>query len=420
MSTAKPGTAAPTRALNVKRAILNGLVDHIRALPARPVTTAGKPSAARIRRVDRRPAPKSAAPTAPAPIIRSARRQGAEIAYGIIDETPIGPAGDHDGIYQSYCVQRIEVAEAQAHPTPLTQSTALASVAPPTPAYRPNLPPSVVSDGVLSDAQLESVIYAGEAHERFLEGSFIRNRETGAVSEAREGDGNTFRLRRGYFIGDGAGCGKGRQIAGVILDNWIKGRRKAVWISKSNKLIEDAVRDWTALGGEPGDIIPQWRYKLGKRIAAYEGVLFTTFATLRGGARDGKVSRLDQLFEWLGDDFDGVIAFDEAHAMQNAAAADSDRGRKAASQQGRAGVDLQMRAPEARILYASATGASAVENLAYAERLGLWRGPGAPFKSREEFVAEMNKGGVAAMEMVCRDLKAMGLYLRAQPFFRRR
>ena len=42
-------------------------------------------------------------------------------------------------------------------------------------------------------------------------------------------------------------------------------------------------------------------------------------ATLRSDARDEKVSRVKQIVEWLGADFDGVIIFDESHAMQNAA-----------------------------------------------------------------------------------------------------
>jgi hypothetical protein len=41
-------------------------------------------------------------------------------------------------------------------------------------------------------------------------------------------------------------------------------------------------------------------------------VEFVTCATLRSAERDGKVSRLDQVVEWLGADFDGVIAFDES------------------------------------------------------------------------------------------------------------
>jgi len=39
--------------------------------------------------------------------------------------------------------------------------------------------------------------------------------------------------RCGFFIGDGAGVGKGRQISAVILDNYARGRRKSVWVSTS-------------------------------------------------------------------------------------------------------------------------------------------------------------------------------------------
>jgi hypothetical protein len=44
-------------------------------------------------------------------------------------------------------------------------------------------------------------------------------------------------------------------------------------------------------------------------------------------------------------------------------------------------IELQLRMPNARILYVSATGASEAENLCYMERLGLW-GPGAAFPSK--------------------------------------
>jgi len=421
------GAAVPTRLLVIDKSGADGgadrgafcepgdlaaLLDILKSLPSRaplPKRAATSSAPAPMRRIDRKP--EARARKTSAPILSATRRQGEELAYDIVDDGEGGDVeGAEDSLYRHYGVQRIAFRNAHAHPTPLTQSAALASVTPPKPAYRPHLPPHLVSDGALSDAQLESIVYAGEAHQRFIGGRFVRRAGTGEVGEARDDDENTFRLRMGYFIGDGTGCGKGRQLAGVVMDNWIKGRRKAVWISKSDKLVEDAIRDWTALGGAAGEIIAQSRYKLGRRISAFEGILFTTFATLRVGARDGEASRLDQLIDWLGEDFDGVIAFDEAHAMQNAAAAKTDRGLKAASQQGRAGVDLQMRAPNARVVYASATGASAVENLAYAERLGLWRGTAAPFTSRDDFIAEMNKGGVAAMEMVCRDLKAMGLY----------
>src|SRR5690606_33491809 len=105
-----------------------------------------------------------------------------------------------------------------------------------------------------------------------------------------------------------------------------------------------------------------------------EGILFVTYATLRSDDRSEKVSRLRQIVEWLGADFDGVIVFDESHAMQNAAGAKGERGDVAASQQGRAGLRLQHALPNARVLYVSATGATTVHNLAYAQRLGLWGG----------------------------------------------
>jgi hypothetical protein len=101
------------------------------------------------------------------------------------------------------------------HPTKLVQSAAMASVAPPKPSYRPHLPLSVVGDGVLSDAQLESIIYAGEAHSEFLAGSWTIDATFDVVAAARDDASNAVRFRRGWFLGDGTGAGKGRQVAGM-------------------------------------------------------------------------------------------------------------------------------------------------------------------------------------------------------------
>ena len=218
------------------------------------------------------------------------------------------------------------------------------------------------------------------------------------------------RFRRGWFLGDGTGAGKGRQVAAIILDNWLKGRRRAVWISKSDKLIEDAERDWTAIGGYRSDIVPLSRFRQGASIALEEGILFTTYATLRTQAKGDKPSRIQQIIDWLGRSFDGLVVFDEAHAMANAAGDKGERGEKKPSQQGQAGLRLQHALHDARILYVSATGATTVQNLAYAARLGLWGTGDFPFATRADFVASMEKGGVAAMEVLARDLKALGLY----------
>jgi predicted RNA methylase len=333
-----------------------------------------------------------------------------EVAYEPVDRIPTHTSKITDALYEAYTLQSIRIPGAQAHPTRLVQSTAMASVAAPKPSYRPHLPANVVPDGILSDAQLESIIYAGEAHSAFIAGSWTVDATFEAVAAAPDDASNAVRFRRGWFLGDGTGAGKGRQVAGILLDNWLKGRRRAVWISKSDKLIEDAQRDWAALGMERLLVTPLSRFRQGMPIRLSEGILFATYATLRTDDRGEKLSRVRQIVEWLGSDFDGVIVFDESHAMQNAVGGKGERGDQAASQQGRAGLRLQHALPSARVVYVSATGATTVHNLAYAQRLGLWGGEDFPFATRAEFVEAIEEGGVAAMEVLARDLKALGLY----------
>jgi|GEM_PF-597725 len=316
---------------------------------------------------------------------------GSEVTPGIAVEA-VDQQHDEtltDSIYENYSPERVKIPGAKPHPTPLVQSAAMASVKPPKPTYSPSIPQRAIDAGKISDIQLEAVVYAGQAMEQMLP------------------DGET---RQGYFIGDGTGVGKGREIAAILWDNWNKGRKKGVWISEKKPLFDDAKRDLRGVGWRDNQLINHGKVKAADKIAAREGILFTTYDTVKAGERrEGGRTRLDQIVEWLGEDFDGVVAFDESHNMGNSMAVKKKRGRSRPSAKALEGIKLQQRLPKARVLYVSATGATEVMNLAYADRLGLW-GRGTPFANKMEFVNQVSAGGMAVMEMIARDMKARGLY----------
>lgn len=298
--------------------------------------------------------------------------------------------------YDQYSPE-IYIEGSQEHPTKLVESSAMASVKLPETNYIPSLSQQKINDGALSKAQLEDVILAGNAHKQILPSG----------------------ERRGFFLGAGTGYGKGRTIAGILLDNWNKGNKKAVWISKNDKAHRDSPSYWEAVGGDKTKLFIQKNAKT--PIKQKEGVLLMTYGTLRSAFNANQntdqenfwtnehENRVQQMAQWLGSDFDGVIVFDESHEMANSIMQRGLRGSKKPSAQAMAGIKLQQLLPNAKVIYSSATGATEVSNLVYAQRLGLW-GDGTPFGNANEFISAIDNAGVAGMEIISKDLKAMGLY----------
>lgn len=204
-----------------------------------------------------------------APFVTRVAQESAAVAldYQALEEP--APVPEQAGIYLPYRPSRVIMQDAPVHPTPLVESVAMGSVAAPVPKARPLLPANWQSDKLLSAAQCETLIYACEAFIRDLPGQF-RPSQQGTTVELAE-DGHCY--RQGFFLGDGTGAGKGRQIAGVMMDRWLSGERRHVWITKNEALLEDARRDWEALGGLPLDIQPLSRWKLGRAVTMPEGIL---------------------------------------------------------------------------------------------------------------------------------------------------
>lgn len=116
----------------------------------------------------------------------------------------------------------------------MVETASLSSVEPTDVYYKLSIPQETINTGLLSALQLESITYASQAHDHLL------------------ADGS----RAGFLIGDGAGVGKGRTIAGIIYENYLKGRKKAIWISVSNDLKYDAERDLRDIGAGKIDVHP--------------------------------------------------------------------------------------------------------------------------------------------------------------------
>jgi len=180
---------------------------------------------------------------------------------------------------------------------------------------------------------------------------------------------------KGFYLGDGAGVGKGRQIAGCIYENFrTRELTKHVWLSASSDLINDARRDLSDIGLSEDELrcvdIKQLGYEKRDWKDLDNCILFVTYTSLVNKSAKLKVTRFERLIAWLGDNFEGLLIFDEGHKAKNLIFKESAKttGRTllhggielTGTQAGQAVFRLQDKLPRARILYASATGVTEV------------------------------------------------------------
>ncbi|XP_034751949.1 protein strawberry notch homolog 1 isoform X3 [Etheostoma cragini] len=301
----------------------------------------------------------------------------------------------HAETYAEYMPMKLKIG--LRHPDPVVETSSLSSVNPPEVWYRLSIPEEVIDRGCLSALQLEAITYAAQQHETFLP----------------SGD------RAAYLIGDGAGVGKGRTIAGIIYENYLLGRKRSLWFSVSNDLKYDAERDLKDIGAKNIQVHSLNKFKYGKISSKHngsvkKGVIFATYSSLIGESQSGGKykTRFQQLLHWCGEDFDGVIVYDECHKAKNVCPIGSSKPTKT----GLAVLELQNKLPKARVVYASATGASEPRNMAYMNRLGIW-GHKTPFREFGNFIQAVERRGVGAMEIVAMDMKLRGMYIARQLSF---
>ena len=288
------------------------------------------------------------------------------------DREQLAEDEEHEAIFAEY--EPLHLKEGQPHPDPVVETTSLSFAELPKITLSTSLPKVLLKPrtdanpygGALSRLQIETVAYAAMRHGTTL--------PTGQTA--------------GFFLGDGVGLGKGRQLAGVILDNWRQGRKRHLWVSVSADLMQDAIRDLSDIGaGDEIKVVNLVKCKAASTIGELsEGVVFSTYMGLV--ARSGKHTREQQIVNWLGKDgADGCMLFDESHKAKNLVADDdraSNNGASSASSNGNGSggngnggapgvrppkaakstkmaltvAALQAKCPKARVVYCSATGAA--------------------------------------------------------------
>ena len=343
----------------------------------------------------------------------------------------------------------------RSHTSPAVESALLASAPAPVP---PDEAVAALEEpvrlGRLSPLQAEGAALAVGRFQRVL----VAGGEPGGDGGGGRGGGGggpgiplaPGSSRAGFFLGDGAGVGKGRQIAAIVRDSCVRGHGggRHLWLSVGRELLHDAARDLADVGCSGVDVhdgadvldaagmgAAGSRRRAAKGLGAGgglgRGVLFVTYSLLVSGRR------VEEIVQWLAGagreggtlpapgggraadrslqarlarerriraerSYSGVLVFDEAHRAKNL---------EAETRTARLVLALQERLPNARVLYASATGVSDIKHMAYATRLGLWGAANPLYPTFDAFRGALEKRGVGAMEMLALEMKRKGMFL---------
>lgn len=189
---------------------------------------------------------------------------------------------------------------------------------------------------------------------------------------------------RGFLLGDGTGVGKTRIICSILSELYMNNMSsyRVLWVSTNMSLEEDAICELNIVK-DLGNLCPDW-LKINDLKNKKDGIHFTTYSSFV------REKNLKIIKNWLHATSNFVLVFDEAHSAKNCK-----------SKCGQAVVHLQRYLNNPRVIYSTATAASDIKQLHYAEKLGLWKDYG-------EFVYLLEKYGSTAMEMCALQLKHCG------------
>jgi len=154
----KPGHARPTV---IARNSVAQLLDVVTIVPRSSVSEVRKPTVTGSSKPSLFKAMRSNRKAAPVAMIAPKRNDVLPVRFTAL-EVP-RPLGEQAGVYLPYRPSRIDLHDAGMHPTDLVESVAMGSIPAPVPQYEPRLHERIVNERRLSEAQLETIVYAGNA-----------------------------------------------------------------------------------------------------------------------------------------------------------------------------------------------------------------------------------------------------------------